>query len=107
MLIPCKKKRFGKKSSMRACPTSSSEKMNYWKTLVQRLLILSCGSRVFFTLTMSITLACGKVETNDMALTNLVYLNPLDHEKLFGKRSESLEKQYIEMVAQKRVFVAR
>ena len=36
MLIPCKKKRFGKKSSMRACPTSYTEKMNYWKTLVLR-----------------------------------------------------------------------
>lgn len=54
---------------------------------------------------MSLTVVCGKVETNDMALTNLVYLNPADYEKLFGKRTETLEKQYIEMVAQKRVFV--
>ncbi len=56
---------------------------------------------------MSLTLACGKVESNELALTNLVYLNPQDFEKLFGKRTESLEKHYVEMVAKKRVFVAR
>ncbi len=55
--------------------------------------------------TATITLAAGKVESNEFALTNVVYLNPVDHEKLFGKRAETLELQYVKL-PQGRVFAA-
>jgi hypothetical protein len=57
---------------------------------------------------MSATLLCEKSPGgNELALTNHVYLNPSDFEKLFGKRTESLDKQYVEVVGKKKVYVAR
>lgn len=56
--------------------------------------------------TPGITLAAGKVESNDVAMTNHVYLNPGDFEKLFGKRVEALDLQYVKL-GQGLVFVCR
>jgi hypothetical protein len=56
--------------------------------------------------TPALTLAAGKVESNDVALTNHVYVNPADFEKLFGKRTETLDLQYVKL-AQGLVYVCR